>query len=53
MFDFTQVDVSRGYDVIRANGNVVAHFDNYADAWAYAEVHHLTVRYWAAKVEGE
>ena len=53
MFDFTQVDMSRGFDVLRANGKVVEHFDNYADAWEYARERHLTVRYWAAKVKGE
>ena len=53
MFDFTQADLTRGFDVIRANGKVVKHFDTYAEAWEYAVAKHLTVRYWARKVDAE
>lgn len=40
------IDAMKGFDVMR-EAKVVKHFDTYAEAWAYAKAHHLTVRYWA------
>ena len=43
------VDFSRGFDVMRRN-DVIAHFDNYADAVAYAsQARNRYVRYWALR----
>lgn len=51
MFSYVDVDLSRGFDVLCANGKVAAHFDTYAEALAEAQVKHLTVRFWAKKPE--
>jgi hypothetical protein len=43
------VDVSRGFDVLRGS-KVLAHFDNYAEARAFADAAQgRWLRYWAAK----
>lgn len=42
------IDITRGFDAMRGK-TVVAHFDSYEPAWAYARLNGLTLRYWAAR----
>ena len=48
-----EIDLSRGVDVLRGS-KVLKHFDNYADARAYAcEGHGRYLRYWGVKPQPE
>ena len=54
MYDFSKIDVARGFDVVRADDKVVQHFDTYDEAWDYASAQRgLAVRYYAVWVEPE
>jgi len=44
-----KVDVARGFDAMRG-GQVLEHFDNYAQAERYMKAHFgVTIRYWLAQ----
>ena len=48
-----EIDMTRGVDVLRGN-KVLKHFDNYADARAYArEGRGRYLRYWGIKPQPE
>lgn len=46
------IDLTKGFDAMKGS-KVVCHFDTYEEGWAYAQAHHLTLRYWALQPEGE